>query len=401
MQRAGGDTAKTPMNIMGVFEPRKTGPYDEMLGTIGKALQEEKAKGETSNLKKLAPEVDFGKIGKCLENKPLGLSKLFSYNWYASDANKELAKLQKAANDAPAGTDEEKQNKAKLTVLAATLKDALYAKKEINTTHVGRPDTSNFCGVIKQVAHEASKGCLSTIGNDDGKALKKIQIITQCASGKDRTGLTEARNTQEAIQNHLGFNGKEKDDIVEVVTAQGIQEKTIRQITEENLKTQLNAGQQTVESQLNAGSIGCFGIKGDTKWAVKNSDLGKNDDQIVLKSAKENKVKVDKHEKGDVLTIQKGDEGLQHNDKLDRIFGGKYKQQLDLRVDGSILSTQSSLEQLQQHPILNGISQINLNALKGLEEGSHLLGKGNGQSYVSDIAKRKDLQSQQEGIMVK
>jgi hypothetical protein len=148
------------------------------------------------------------------------------------------------------------------------------------------PENSNLqlAARMKIIASSAEYGALKDFAEKRlGNSLNMDTIVTNCASGKDRTGVAETMATALATQSKLGYKILTPQEVKEGLKGQPL----------ENISSQVKGGHTQTLAACNGGSLGADGVKKDTAPAIPKS-LIKAFEGLVQKTASFNKFKFTK-----------------------------------------------------------------------------------------------------------
>ncbi|MBA8666349.1 hypothetical protein H1Q59_00335 [Holosporaceae bacterium 'Namur'] len=164
------------------------------------------------------------------------------------------------------------------------LEHAINAKHIMTTSHLFRdPNNSNLelSTEMNAVAFSLLHGTL----NKDAKLnnITLSEVVVQCASGKDRTGLELTDQSFKATNESLQLKGKQGQQI-------------------ENLKTQVKGGHTQFMASANGGTRGAHGIKKDTLAAFPQDPYKDNIEGLQQNTASHNKFKYEDREKQPLIT---------------------------------------------------------------------------------------------------
>ncbi|WP_053332740.1 hypothetical protein [Candidatus Jidaibacter acanthamoebae] len=164
------------------------------------------------------------------------------------------------------------------------LEHAINAKHLTTTSHLFRdPNNSNLAlsTEMNAVAFSLLHGALNKPA--DLNKIPLSEVVVQCASGKDRTGLELTDQSFKATNEALQLKGKQGQQI-------------------ENLKTQVKGGHTQFMASANGGTRGAHGIKKDTLAAFPQDPYKDNIEGLQQNTASHNKFKYEDREKQPLVT---------------------------------------------------------------------------------------------------
>lgn len=178
--------------------------------------------------------------------------------------------------------------------LGATLANAIETKYLME--HNGECRNTEIIARMSNVIYSAFKGELKTLAENSNMQYSNIaEPIVFCKSGKDRTGFVTEYSTVIAVCNHLGIRSTQQKKILDV------------------FKELAKSGHVQALAGRQGGTVGCHGIKGSTKYAIRGF-LSPVRKFLFLKTASLNQLK----RTGLIKTIK------------DRIFGSSQSKRAQL-----------------------------------------------------------------------